>query len=228
MSFKEKFKQLGNIYNTDKVSHHHYEESYPIYLEKFKDKKTSILEIGLEPKWGKASLNLWLDLFPNMYVYGLDIGTPDEQSERYSIFQCDQSKISDLKRCKEKINHSVSIIVDDGSHIPEHQLLAFNEYFPILEVGGVYIIEDIETSYWTKGECYEVNRHQIKCGKGHKKSIVEIFKQAIDGVNYEFSQSSGGKVKHQKEIESICFHKNCIIITKREPESREYRFINKL
>ena len=103
MTFKEKFKQLGNLHKTDKVYHHHYEESYAFYLEKFKDKKTSILEIGLEPKWGKASLGLWLDLFPNMYIYGLDIGTPDEISERYSIFQCDQSKISDLRRCKEKI-----------------------------------------------------------------------------------------------------------------------------
>lgn len=225
MSFKEKFKQLGNLHKTDKVWNHQYEESYPIYLEKFKDKKTSILEIGLEPQWGKASLGLWLDLFPNMYIYGLDIGTADEQSERYSILQCDQSKISDLKRCKEKINHAVSIIVDDGSHIPEHQLLTFNEYFPILEVGGVYIIEDIETSYWTKGECYG---YRTKYGKGHEKSIIEIFKEPIDGVNYEFSQSSDGKVKHQKEIESICFHKNCIIITKREPESREYRYKNKL
>lgn len=225
MDFKEKYKQLGYYHNTDKVYEHHYEQSCPIYIEKFKDKKTSILEIGLEPKNGKASLSLWLDLFPNMYIYGLDIGTPDEQSDRYTILQCDQSKISDLKRCKEKINHTVSIIVDDGSHIPEHQLLTFNEYFPILEVGGVYIIEDIETSYWTKGDCYG---YQTRYGRGHKESIIEIFKEPIDGVNYEFSQSSDGRVKHQKEIESICFHKNCIIITKREPESREYRNKNKL
>lgn len=222
MNFKEKFKQLGNLHKTDKVFHHHYEESYPIYLEKFKDKKTSILEIGL---MHSASLRLWLDLFPNMYIYGLDKGARDEQSERYSILRCDQSRISALKRCKEKIKHTVSIIVDDGSHIPEHQLLTFNEYFPILEVGGVYIIEDVETSYWTKGACYG---YHTRYGKGHEKSIIEIFKEAIDGVNYEFSKSSDGRVKHQKEIESICFHKNCIIITKREPESREYRFPKKL
>lgn len=225
MDFKEKFKQLGNFHKTDKVFQHHYEESYPIYLEKFKDKKTSILEIGLKPSGGMASLGLWLDLFPNMFIYGFDKVTPDEQSERYSILQCDQSKISDLKRCKEKINHTVSIIIDDGSHIPEHQLLTFNEYFTILEVGGVYIIEDIETSYWTKNECYG---YQTRYGKGHEKSIIEIFKEAIDGVNYEFSQSSDGRVKHQKEIESICFHKNCIVITKREPETRKYRYERKL
>lgn len=222
MNFKKKFKQLGELYNTDKVLHHHYEESYAIYLEKFKNKKTSIIEIGLEPNYGSASLSLWLELFPNMYIYGLDIKTPDEQSERYSILQCDQSKISDLKRCKEKINHAVSIIVDDGSHIPEHQLLTFNEYFPILEVGGVYVIEDIETSYWTKGDLYG---YETRYGKGHKKSIIEIFKKAIDGVNYEFSQSIERKVKHQKEIASICFHKNCIVITKKQKEEPvQYRF----
>ena len=221
MNFKEKFKQLGETYNTDKVTHHHYDECYASYLEKFEDKKTSILEIGLEPGWGKASLCLWLDLFPNMYIYGLDRGTPDEESERYSIFQCDQSNISDLKRCKEKINHPVSIIIDDGSHIPEHQLLSFNELFPLLEVGGVYVIEDIETSYWTKEGLYG---YETRYGKGHPKSIVEIFKNAVDGVNVEFSLSTEGEVEHQKQIGSITFAQNCIIITKREYEYRAYRF----
>ena len=225
MNFKEKFKQLGELYDTDKVSHHHYEESYAIYLEKFKDKKNSIIEIGLQPQWGAASLSLWLELFPNMYIYGLDIQTPDEQSERYSIFKCDQSKISDLRHCKEKINHAVSIIIDDGSHIPEHQLLTFNELFPLLEVGGVYIIEDIETPYWTKEGLYG---YETRYGKGHPKSIVEIFKNAVDGVNVEFSQSIKGKVEHQQEIGSITFAKNCIIVTKRDVEFREYRFKDNL
>lgn len=220
-----KMQELGTKYRTDKITHHKYHEIFPVYIEKFYEDAGGIIEIGLEPNWGKASLNMWLELFPNMHIYGLDKGTPDEFRERYTIFKCDQSNESQINNCVDQIKHKIYFINDDGSHIPEHQLLTFNILFPLLEVDGVYIIEDIETSYWTKGGLYG---YRTKYGKGHKKSIVEIFKQAIDGVNYEFSQSSDGEVKHQKEIESICFHKNCIIITKREPESRGYRFKNKL
>ena len=41
----------------------------------------------------------------------------------------------------------VELIVDDGSHVPEHQILSFNFLFKnLLSPGSTYIIEDIETS----------------------------------------------------------------------------------
>ena len=57
---------------------------------------------------------------------------------------------------------------------------------------------------------------------------MEILKNAIDGVNVEFSKSDKGKVQHQREIGSITFAKNCIIITKREFDNKKYRFASKL
>ena len=41
------------------------------------------------------------------------------------------------------------VIIDDGSHIPWHQIFTLETIFDtFLKDGGVYIIEDIETSYW--------------------------------------------------------------------------------
>lgn len=214
-----KMKTAGR--HSDKIKHHKYHEIYPTYIEKFYNNTGGIVEIGLQPKTGLASLTMWLELFPNMHIYGLDKGTPDESKDRYTIFNCDQSDAHQLDKCIEKMNHPVYLINDDGSHIPEHQLLTFNKLFPLLEVGGVYIIEDVETSYWTKGALYG---YKTRYGKGHPRSIIEIFKQAIDGVNLEFSQSAEGQVKHQEKISSISFAKNCIIITKREISERPYRF----
>lgn len=216
---------IGEKYKTDKITHHKYHEIYPTYIEKFYQTNGGIIEIGLEPKNGKASLNMWLDLFPNMHIYGLDRGTPNEFKDRYTILQCDQSDLIQLNKCIDKVNHPIYFINDDGSHIPEHQLLTFNALFPLLEVGGVYIIEDIETSYWTKGGLYG---YQTRYGKGHEKSIVEIFKKSIDGVNMEFSKSTDGQVQHQKEIASISFAKNCIVVIKRQEEVRQYRFQDRL
>lgn len=206
---------------SDKITHHQYHKVYPAYIEKFYNYTGGIIEIGLQPDTQYASLNMWIELFPYMHIYGMDREAPDKSENRYTIFNCDQSDANQLDTCIEKIKHPIYFINDDGSHVPEHQLLTFNKLFPLLKVGGVYIIEDIETSYWTKGHIYG---YDTRYGKGHSKSIIEIFKNAIDGVNVEFSQSYKGKVQHQKEIGSITFAENCIIITKREFKNREYRF----
>jgi len=220
-----KMYELGSKYGTDKVTLHKYHEIFPTYIDKFYDQSGGMIEIGLAPRRGIVSLDLWLDLFPNMHIYGLDKGTPNEFSERYTILECDQSKENQISNCIDQVKHKIYFINDDGSHIPEHQLLTFNKLFPLLEVGGIYIIEDIELSYWTKGDCYG---YPTRYGKGNSSSIIEIFKQAIDGVNVEFSKSDEGKVQHQREIGSIAFAKNCIIITKRELDNEEYRFLSNL
>ncbi len=131
-------------------------------------------------------------------------------------------------------------INDDGSHIPEHQLLTFNTLFPLLQEGGVYIIEDIETSYWTRGEIYG---YECKYGYQHPKSIVEIFKNTVDIINREFStfgranasRSTSGvntdpthAIKHHDSIDQVIFARNCIIITKKTSMTRPYRFRNLL
>ena len=175
-----------------------------------------MLEVGL---LGGASLKMWSELFPNMHIYGVDLKA-GVSSDRHTIIQADQSSQSDLDRVVRSINHPLYFINDDGSHIPEHQLLTFNTMFPKLEVGGVYIIEDIETSYWVRHQIYG---YPTRYGVGHPKSIVEIFKMALDGVNYEFSNVRRGPVKHQEYIKGISFYRNCIIITKKSPNDRPYR-----
>ena len=210
--------EIGKKYGTDKIGQHKYHEIYPTFIEKFYNMEGGMLEVGL---LGGASLKMWLELFPKMHIYGIDLDPNEsiEKHERHTILQADQSSISQLQDARQKIEHPLWFINDDGSHIPEHQLLTFNELFPKLEVGGVYIIEDVETSYWTRGGLYG---YETRYGLGHPKSIIEIFKEAVDGVNYEYCRNEIGPVKHQKEFQSVTFGKNCIIIVKREPETREY------
>jgi len=113
------------------------------------------------------------------------------------------------------------LINDDGSHIPQHQLLTFNILFPLLEDGGVYIIEDIETSYWTKGEIYG---YKTEYGYRHSDSIIEIFKTCIDNVNSQINGYVECKVEHLDQIACINFYHNCIVIIKGKRENIPYRF----
>jgi len=207
-------KELGMKYNTDKVTYHAYHEVYESYVKEFYESEGCMVEIGLQEG---NSLNMWLEMFPKAYIYGMDLDK-GYRGPRHFTLRGDQSQEKDVERLKDVITTSVKskdlfLICDDGSHIPEHQLLTFNILFPLLRDGGIYIIEDIETSYWTKGNCYQ---YPTRYGLGHPNSIVEIFKKAVDpSVNSGFSgASSDNNVKHLDYIRTITFGYNCILITK--------------
>jgi hypothetical protein len=206
--------EVGQKYGSDKILHHEYHESFDPFLKSMYNNTGSILEIGIEQ--GK-SLHMWLELFPNAHIFGMDIGV-EGGGERFTVIKGDQSKTDDLFNVKAQLQN-VFFINDDGSHIPEHQLLTFNTLFPALCEGGVYIIEDIETSYWTKNGLYA---YQTRYGYRHPNSIIEIFKEVADSVNAEYAGQRPNRVQHHTSIGSVTFAKNCIIITKKTREVRPY------
>jgi hypothetical protein len=225
-------------YKTNKVTHHGYHRFYDYFLVPLKKYKMNVLEIGVDDL---RSLKTWLDFFPNANIYGIDINKKDFQYERGCIFQGDQSKKKDLEKIVKKIG-KCKFIIDDGSHHPEHQLLSFNYLFnKCLDYGGIYIIEDIETSYWRNAKLYD---YSINSGyQNNDFNIVQIFKNIVDIVNREFLTEQNktfvkeyNKIPYDnlKYISMITFAGNCIIIkkmTEKEYEiygSREYRFKNKL
>jgi len=216
--------QYGTLSNTDKVTHHEYHKIYESFLKPFYNSNGSIVEIGIGTG---VSLPMWLNLFKNAHIYGVDKEYEVLNNNKYTILKADQSNIDDLNNLNLLlIDKTVFFINDDGSHIPEHQLQTFNILFPILVEGGIYIIEDIETSYWTKGECYN---YKTEYGYKHPKSIIEIFKETVDIVNREFISNTNkellsNKILHHNYIESITFSRNCIIIKKKYIADRDYRF----
>ena len=217
----QSLREIGLRAGTDKISHHEYDAYYPLFLEKYRERHGgAMFEIGLDE--GK-SLAMWLEYFPNAFIYGADIGKSYE-GPRHKTFLADQGKLADLKRIvSSEIKHPVFLIIDDGSHLPEHQVLSFNFLFAeLLQPGGVYIIEDIEVSYWTKGGLYG---YRTRYGYQHPVSMVEICKHVIDSINGEFLTEANnyavdvnlsrflGQVTRD-QIATITFGRNCIIITK--------------
>lgn len=231
---------LGLAAKTDKISQHGYHRFYPRYIEHHRQiTGGAMLEIGVENAF---SIKMWLDYFPRAFIYGIDIKCIDE-GERYKIFKADQSSIRELESVKLQIEKPLFFIIDDGSHIPEHQILTFDYYFDtLLQPGGTYIIEDIETSYWTRHGLYG---YQTRYGYHHARSAVELFKNLVDDVNDEYLHS-GNKyaqsrlvqnsvgVSTRRWISSITFGQNCIIIVKKTEDEmrtfdgRSYRYGNNL
>lgn len=234
--FGDQLKKLGVKYQADKITHHNYHHSYVRFIQNFRKLNNSaMLEIGIDEG---RSLGMWLEYFKKSFVYGIDIKY-SKSGKRYKILKADQSDLDGLKLIvKNDIKHPIFLIVDDGSHIPEHQCISFDFLFSELLVpGGAYVIEDVEVSYWSKGTIYG---YDAKYGYCNSTSIIEIFKNLIDDLNAEFLTNENKELQTRKmqnhfskitreAISSINFSKNCIIITKKTREEmalekREYRF----
>jgi len=197
-----------------------------------------MLEVGVDKS---KSMELWKKYFPRAFIYGIDIDIRDI-GDRYRIFKADQSDKQKMKKIVSWIKHPIFFIIDDGSHIPEHQVQSFDLLFDeLLLPGGTYIVEDLETSYWRRNGLYG---YQTRYGYGHKNSAIETFKLLVDDVNREF-MSSDARAEHDRKLDSkistrtrslvstISFGMNCVIITKKtkeesEVEKRSYRYAENL
>lgn len=216
------FKSIGEKYQTDKVLHHGYFNFYPRFLEPLRNEAFNMLEIGLgsfQDNTGNSP-KLWKEYFPYSNIFVMDID--HEYTDEYGrVIKGDQSSLNDLNNIK-NIIQSAKFIIDDGSHHPEHQILSFEFLFDnLLELGGVYIIEDIECSYWHPHEdIYGYTTGYL--------NIIDYFTKYQHEVNSEFND-----VSNRLKISTITYGQNCIIITKQTQEeidfyNREYRFRWKL
>ena len=226
---------LGKIHKTDKIYHHGYYRFYEDVLNKYRKKNINFLEIGMDTG---ESLNLWRDYFQKANIYGLEINQ-EYKNDKIYVMKGNQNKINDLKKLV-KITNECDVILDDGSHVPSHQLKSFNYLFEnCLKKGGVYIIEDIETSYWKREKGAKLYGYNINAGFNSKNNIVNIFQEIIPIVNREFLiQNAKNNLYSNKKISDYCldhissitFGMNCIIIKKMSKYEkdkfgdRDYRF----
>ena len=122
---------------------HNYLGKYEFFLKKWEEEKFTLLELGV---FRGASLAMWSDYFINAEIYGVDI---DEECLKYegNRKHIIISDLSDEKVLAKLRNLKPTIIVDDASHFWSHQNKGIINLFDCLPSGGVYILEDLETSF---------------------------------------------------------------------------------
>lgn len=151
--------EIGLEYNTDKASRwrasdgkmrkgHGYLEIYERYFSPIRTQSVNIIELGCGPTWNiGASLRTFAKYFPSARISGVDI-RPDAEnlkSEGFNIITGDLGRIDFLRRIAR--SQPCDVLIDDASHVWHHQILAAIELFDIVKPGGIYIIEDIHTSF---------------------------------------------------------------------------------
>lgn len=204
-------------------------ESYLTCYDKlFHDLKTkpiNILEVGIR---NGGSLETWAEYFKNaINIIGCDIDS------RCNLLTYSDNRIKvivdDVKsnNTYSKINSfcsNLDIVIDDGSHNSIDILETFVNYFPMLNPGGIFVIEDTHTLYWK-----EWNNE-----RNNPFNAYIFFKKLIDVINFEFWKNESTIEDLFKEffvrevpvflkegwIESIEFRNSLIIIKKSIPPLR--------
>lgn len=137
--------EIGLKYNTDKAYYHLFTDFYDTYFVNYKHRKINILEIGIDKG---ASLLMLKEYFPEATIHAIDIHQPSvdlklgENIHTYLCSQDDFIKLDELFR-----NIRFDIIIDDGSHLTSHQQKSLGFLFPYLNANGIYVCEDLHTSY---------------------------------------------------------------------------------
>lgn len=206
---------------SDKLTHHGYHRIYPWFLEHFRNQHVKLLEIGIH---ATESIKLWRGYFNDVSIYGIDIDEKKFDDENVHLFQVDQSSDNDLKKFVDTVNTSFSIIIDDGSHVPSHQIKTFEYLWPLIIPGGVYIVEDIETSYWGQSSIYGYNFDSNAPGS----NFIKYAMNCITKVNNEFinSEQKNSLQRFPDDIEMVTFGYNSVIFIKKDPSSFS-RFYNR-
>jgi demethylmacrocin O-methyltransferase len=204
--------KLAIIFGSDKWGKHYYTPHYQYHFKDFKHKNINLLEIGVggnkSKTFGGASLRMWKKFFRKGKIFGIDIYDKSAlQEKRIKIFQGNQTDEIFLSEVGKDVG-PFDIIIDDGSHINAHIITSFKTLFPYLKDGGIYVVEDIQTSYWKifGGDSEDLNQ---------QGTAMNFFKGLADGINHsEFIIDNYQPTYFDQNIISLHFYHNLVFIYK--------------
>ena len=193
--------------NTDRLIHKwmHYFEIYDRHFSRFRNTDVHIVEFGVSQG---GSLQMWKDYFgPQCKIYGIDINPHCKafEDDQVTIFTGDQGDREFLRSLSTLIPR-IDILIDDGGHTMKQQIATFEELFNKIDKNGVYLCEDLHTSYWPAW------------GGGYKKgkTFIEYSKNFIDYINAWHSKSRRLTVNEfTKTVNSLHYYDSILAIEKR-------------
>lgn len=190
----------------------HYFDVYEKYFEKYRGTDCSILEVGVSHG---GSLQLWRKYFgPNATIVGVDNNPKCKELEEpgLEILIGSQSDRVFLKSIT--VNYpKFDIIIDDGGHFMDQQIITYEELFDHIKENGVYLCEDIHTSYWEK------------YGGGYKNpnSYIEFTKNLVDQLTAFHSRTRDefAPDNFTRSANTIHYYDSMVVIEKKKRERPE-------
>ena len=209
-------KNIAKKFPTSK-NDHQFIDHYDLYFKNLKDKEINILEIGVERG---DSLRMWREYFTKANICAIDLIDRNISVNNTDIMIGDQSDCNFLQQVVNKYN-MFDIIIDDGSHQCKHIIKSFNFLFNYLNDDGIYVVEDLQTSYQPRYGGSRFNLYK-------KNSSMNFLKRLADSINYEHKDRPFyKKTQFDGLIKSIFFHQNIAFVTKGESKKLFFNQIKK-
>jgi len=169
-----------------------YAPHYDKLFSHLRDKPVKILEIGVG---GGESIRMWMDYFymGHTEVFGVDVAintniwnTEGDAIDRYTFVHGDQSSEEFWEKFLNACGTEWDIIIDDGSHVSKDIITTFRKLWPALKSGGLYAIEDLNTSYGGKGSHFTPDGcpTQMEWIKSHLDTMNQVETASIDWLHF--------------------------------------------
>lgn len=134
--------ELAALHPTDKLWGHSYPPIYERLLGPYRQRKGSMLEIGV---WTGGSLAMWRDWSTSLEIHGCDTeARPPYLEERDTIttHQLDAYTSDAIEHFK--AFGKFQFIIDDGPHTLESQSFFCQHYPELLVEDGLAVVEDVQ------------------------------------------------------------------------------------
>ena len=172
------------------IKHSSYFDVYEKLFQRYRNKPVVFIEIGV---LNGGSLFMWRDYFGKQaQIIGIDLNPEARrwQEDGFDIFIGDQSDPNFWHRVIKKYPQ-IDIVLDDGGHTYEQQIMTTETLKSHIKDGGLIVIEDTHTSYQ--------NGFGFKC-----VSFMKYVQKKMDHLHFRYKNLN--KKNYEKDIWNIqCF-----------------------
>lgn len=157
--------------NTDRLIHKwiHYFDIYHRHFAPYRGKPVTVVEFGVSQG---GSLQMWKHYFGSRArIIGIDINPKCAalKESQVDVVIGDQDDRDFLRGLAVKVG-GIDVLIEDGGHTMTQQIATFEELWPSIVDGGVFLMEDLHTDYWAR----------YGGGYRHPDTFIEYAKNLID------------------------------------------------
>ncbi|PRY98676.1 methyltransferase family protein [Jezberella montanilacus] len=182
------------------LKHSSYFQVYADLFERYRGKEITFVEVGV---LNGGSLFMWRDYFgPKARIIGVELNPLAKkwESHGFEIHIGSQSDPVFWDDFFKKVG-TVDVVLDDGGHTYEQQIVTAHYCIPNVKNGGLLVVEDTHTSYMKP------------FGYPTKYSFVEWAKKLADNINARFPNLDHSSLIYKKYIYSISFFESIVSFT---------------
>jgi hypothetical protein len=179
------------------IKHSSYFHVYDEVFSKYRGRPITFVEIGV---LNGGSLFMWRDYFgPQARIIGIDFNPAAKKwaGEGFEIHIGNQADPNFWSEFFQSVG-MVDVVLDDGGHTNEQQIVTTLATIPHIRDGGVLMVEDVHASYMRQ------------FSNPSRYSFVNFSKFIVDVLNTRFPKIRGSKHVLRNMVYSISFFESII------------------